>query len=525
MEPAVQDQRNRLLHVALALLVLALLGVLVHRFHFLGDDCFIAFRFSKNLVDGHGLVYNPGERVEGYTQFLWVLLMAAGMKVGLQPEGFSMAVGITCGVLILLLLVRLSRGTAGGLTPWVWIAPLCLAVNRSFAAWCTGGLGTQFFAFLVLASAVCFMWARERNGSLVAASLLYGVTTLARPEGGLFFAVCGLFVLWDVLRRRSGFGALVRFTLPFVVLVGAHFLWRHHYYGFWLPNTFYAKVSGLWWDQSKLYLGLFANDHLLILSAPLLLLLLGRGGARHLLLAGQCVLYTLYIVYVGGDRFEYRFMTPVLPLYFWLLAESVRHAAEMASSRAAVRGVVGVIGALLVMATAARPLLVGFPPERVTETGVIGIEKVGEFAELRSMEGKFFKSLVEEGYLKGDELIATRGAGAMPYYSEFPILDLHGLNDVTIAHQEIQRRGVVSHEKVATLAYVRERGAVMCNVLNKFVFDERPELLMSPMFNGHHPYFPKPVRCIAVKGKYIVFGTTLSAERFRETFGKFQIIQ
>ncbi|HEY4491844.1 MAG TPA: hypothetical protein VI958_07560, partial [Acidobacteriota bacterium] len=50
------------------------------------DDIFIGFRYAQNLVDGRGLVYNTGERVEGYTNFLWVLIMAGGLLVGIKPE-------------------------------------------------------------------------------------------------------------------------------------------------------------------------------------------------------------------------------------------------------------------------------------------------------------------------------------------------------------------------------------------------------------------------------------------------------
>ena len=66
---------------------------------FLLDDAFISFRYAQNLVEGHGLVFNPGgpgEPVEGYTNFLWVLLMAAGMVVGIEPELLSRVLGLAC---------------------------------------------------------------------------------------------------------------------------------------------------------------------------------------------------------------------------------------------------------------------------------------------------------------------------------------------------------------------------------------------------------------------------------------------
>ena len=44
------------------------------------DDAFISFRCADHLVRGLGLVFNPGERVEGYTNFLWAVWVAAGMR-------------------------------------------------------------------------------------------------------------------------------------------------------------------------------------------------------------------------------------------------------------------------------------------------------------------------------------------------------------------------------------------------------------------------------------------------------------
>jgi len=52
-------------------------------FGFVVDDAFISFRYAQNLLDGHGLVFNPGEQVEGYSNLLWILLTSFGMKLGL----------------------------------------------------------------------------------------------------------------------------------------------------------------------------------------------------------------------------------------------------------------------------------------------------------------------------------------------------------------------------------------------------------------------------------------------------------
>ncbi|KPJ64637.1 hypothetical protein AMJ44_12375, partial [candidate division WOR-1 bacterium DG_54_3] len=67
------------------LILLALLAIFVVHSLFLDftqDDAFISFRYVRNFVNGDGLVFNPGERVEGYTNFFWILLLSLFLKLG-----------------------------------------------------------------------------------------------------------------------------------------------------------------------------------------------------------------------------------------------------------------------------------------------------------------------------------------------------------------------------------------------------------------------------------------------------------
>ena len=72
----VATRRGRVIHL-LSLPWLALLAWLTSVAWFLTDDAFISFRYVRNLLEGHGLVFNPGEYVEGYTNFLWILELVA----------------------------------------------------------------------------------------------------------------------------------------------------------------------------------------------------------------------------------------------------------------------------------------------------------------------------------------------------------------------------------------------------------------------------------------------------------------
>jgi hypothetical protein len=512
-----------LIPVFIGAVVTGLFAHHVAHYYFLGDDCFISFRYALNLTEGHGLVFNRGERVEGYTNFLWVLLMAGTMALDLPVEIVSNLFGIACGVGVLFLLACLGAQRTSWTDPFIWIAPLALAANRTFCAWSTGGLETQLFALLTLAAYACFVTERERRSKVPwKSAALFSLAALTRPEGVLFFGIAGVFSGIDWLYKRRRFSALAIWTSVFATIVGSHIAWRYGYYGYLLPNTFYAKVSGWWLDQGSAYLGMFIADHQLVWLAPLVpLILVLRRDFQSLLFFAVLVVYTVYLLCIGGDRFEYRFMTPIMPYLFWLLQEAVRAAVQRwptAGGRAALaKPMAGGVGLLIVAA--------GYYPntlEYERRHQVAHLEEIAEYADRRAEAGRFLRSLVEDGYLTGDELIAVGGAGALPYYSRMPVLDTRGLSDVAIAHQKIARRGKIGHEKIATREYIRRRGVIICDVLNRIVLPEGAPQPERRTVNRAH--YQGPVRCVTAKGRYLVFATTLNEDEFRRVFARFRIV-
>src|SRR5205807_1022519 len=98
----------------------------------------------------HGqLVFNLGERVEGYTNFLWTVLLAAMMKLGWKPESSSVTLGTGFAVATLAACAWLSMRLreARALSPWDAVPALLLAAVPGYACWSAGGLETQMFTF------------------------------------------------------------------------------------------------------------------------------------------------------------------------------------------------------------------------------------------------------------------------------------------------------------------------------------------------------------------------------------------
>ena len=324
---------------------LGLLAYLAYISRFFVDDAFISFRYARNLLEGHGLVWNLGERVEGYSNFLWILELAAIWAVtGVPPENAARWLSVAYTIAALGAMAwwawRLPGLRERGLIWWMALALLCS--SATFALWTSaGGLETRQFTFFVLLAIVALTAHRGSRGGLAVASLSLALASLTRPEGPLIAACC--FAWWaiqeatsagkeplgggvrawalGVVRRMDWRGALW-LALPFALIVGAHFLWRFSYYGEWLPNTYYAKFVRPWWDVGLRYLAAAGLETGLYLLLPL-----AAWGAwarwrerRDLAYALPLLIiapHAAYVARIGGDGFQWRpldFYWPLLAL-------------------------------------------------------------------------------------------------------------------------------------------------------------------------------------------------------------------
>src|SRR5262249_18911920 len=145
----------------LAALALALATLVAHarRYEFLTDDSYISFRYARNLSHGYGLVFNPGlERVEGFSNLLWTIILAAIDRLGIAPDRAAIPLGLLFTVALWIRIVAFAwkRSTRG--QEWLVVLPaFLLAITRSVAVWSTSGLETRFFEFLVVHGVLCLV--------------------------------------------------------------------------------------------------------------------------------------------------------------------------------------------------------------------------------------------------------------------------------------------------------------------------------------------------------------------------------
>lgn len=306
------------------------------------DDVFISLRYARNLLEGHGLSWNPGERVEGYTNFLYIMLVALLGWLGMDLAHAAAAIS-TAGYLGVIALLYYAMRTLrfypqdekDRADRLVWIIPLTLSLaSFDLLYWAGGGLETTLFALLNAAAAIAVLRALESPDvyrHMARAGLLFALTTLTRPEGLLSFGVTGLFLFGYFLRHaplREAVRRCAVLALPFLLIVIPYLLWKYYYFGGIIPNTWYAKSYGI--DPAiKLELGTFYLA-VCILSPPFLLLFglyflfvtKRTGPIRwHLLYLWLLVLaFCLHILLSGGDYMGgNRFFVPLLPLLALIL--------------------------------------------------------------------------------------------------------------------------------------------------------------------------------------------------------------
>lgn len=219
------------------------------------DDMYIFLRYAENLVEGRGLVYNPGERVEGFSSPVWVLLLALGAPFGGVGVGWSklLALGSLAALLVGMhrfARERLALGAPAALLVWAFAA-----LNSYLISWSLWGLETPLFLALLFWTAVLAGRVAEGAGrrDRISLGVVAGLFGLSRPEAPLFLAAVGAAVLLEPLRLgpiRERFARLCLPALGALAPFVAWLLFRRAYYGLWWPHTYYAKqVSGFHWSH------------------------------------------------------------------------------------------------------------------------------------------------------------------------------------------------------------------------------------------------------------------------------------
>jgi arabinofuranosyltransferase len=437
----------------LALLVSVGVLLLVHTrryYPFLSDDALISLRYARRFSEGLGLTWTDNERVEGYTNLLWVLLTSACGFVGLDLVA-SARILDTVGVLGAILCVSCVPRPFTLSTTRILSGGLFFALAAPLAAWAVGGLEHGFLAgvlaaaFIALARALPDASVSARDCLLAGAFL--GAAALLRADGiVLVLGAASGFALAGRLRLRVLAATGIALSIP-LGLLGLVLLFRYGYYGTLVPNTALAKVS---FNTERLLGGLYylRDGYRPLLPAVALTLVLfvtgfrGMRAERWLPPLTVLVGWSLYLALVGGDIFPgWRQLVPAVVALGMVLAE----AADATSVRFR-------FGEGIVAAVAVPVLAVGL----LVQNG--DRENLRAKNELWTHDGRPVGLLLRRAFAEKKPLLAVDAAGALPYWSNLPSLDMLGLNDRYIATHPPPTfgHGGIGHE-LGDGAYVLKR--------------------------------------------------------------------
>jgi len=303
---------------AFAVLLLIVFAVVWPYRHFAGDDAYIGFRFARNLANGHGFAFNPGEPTYGATAPLWVFLMAGLHRLGLDVPAAAHAlnflfIGLTFAAFRALCAGYLRRPALA------WIAGLLLAVDPWFVRWSMSGMENALALFL-LALAILYQQRGRNTGRLNWVSpLCCGLGILTRPEMVVFTGLVFLDTLLFERKARAKnilWGALIVFgvILPWLAYAQSVF-------GTVVPNTIRAKIGAERGETFLNTLRYFGSFWVFQALGLLLAVALGgralwrRGGASRWFLpvAWSVALPAFYVV--GGASVAGRYLMLGLPAY------------------------------------------------------------------------------------------------------------------------------------------------------------------------------------------------------------------
>lgn len=467
------------------LLLVAAAVLIVHslRFDFVTDDAYISFVYSRNLAEHGELVFNLGDRVEGYSNFSWTVLLALLQLAGIGPELASRVLGTACGVAALAATARLTARALGRPSAWAGVPPLLLAQSSGFACWSSGGLETQLFTLLCVLSFTQLAAAldarrladhaaqtrafRRLGGALAAAAL-------TRPEGYLLAAVVASSVLvrsladWraagdqrPALWRPSVWlpaparqGALIA-----VAAVAAHVGWRLWYYGWPLPNTYYVKAHGPWQPpelaaqmlrNGGYYLWTWARQSEVLWALPLVVVgVWSRRAAHEASVVASLVVFALaylgYAASVGGDFMGlHRFLMPVFPVVALGVALGAARLEE--STAGGARRALAAVGVMALIAFAASQAALTARSLRrdrlASDRGIDPPAFLIVYTQDRAAIGRALAPC-----LRADDFSIVGGAGALPYFARMRAIDVFGLVSDRVAHGEPRVRARAGHTK------------------------------------------------------------------------------
>ncbi len=417
------------------------------------DDAYISYRYAENLVKHGEFTFNVGEDpVEGYTGILLPLGIASAFCIGMHPETMAHFIGLFSFLILLIVFHKLLFRVCSSQFYRLWFFLLFVSAPFLYTH-VFSGLETITFVALLLASALQLHSILNSfsdsflSHAALALSLL--MLSLCRPEGVVYAVIVTCILACMAVLHLTSFRSFIRSFLFFLVLPGViYFVWRWRYYGYLLPNTFYAKQASSLNRKSLYDLAYFCIHYLLLPTISLIVFLLlapdkilKRFGKNYLknadiLMLGSLVLFSLVTIYqyLRSNllmNFSYRFFVPLYPIALiilsWLLSPTLENNGVQTSTRLRQHKIIlfGMCTIFLIQTALHVKWFFG------KEIPLVRMHQISN-SEMNCQAGLFLKFRVP-AY---EWLIVHIDAGAIPFYSGLRTIDFGTLNDEYLAHHK-----------------------------------------------------------------------------------------
>lgn len=486
--------------IAIYILIIGFTLYIFHilKYAFVTEDAFISFRYARNLAEGNGIVFNLDQKIESYTNFLWVIFLSIGEY--LLPGHMiliSQLLAVLSGIGVLLQIWRFLYNDVDMLEFLAIWGFLYLILHRNFAIWSTSGLETMFFSFCVTGGVITFIKTScHTPKSYIIISIWFLLAALTRPEGVLFFGIAIMLYFYRFYSRKldkkhfyKGFAWLI---FPFGLVYGIYFIWRWRYYGLFLPNTFYLKASdGVgnlitepFWQVSKIYFLTYFKEYSMTWLLPAIIAAISIKRKNHDVLRQNreivvfLIIFLLYILYIGADYMEFRFLVPILPLTailggrgFTVMAKSLFLKREHSPPQSL------------------SPIIVFWAIMCLALTGYTTIKDVPFYFFSKQFHIDTWESLsichqemkpigvALNKYLPEEYIIGLGPMGIVPFYSKHTAIDNYGMMNLDVSLHQPRKRGVrPGHQKRIPIETLFDYGADV-------LLSEWPEMKPSPSTN------------------------------------------
>jgi arabinofuranosyltransferase len=399
-------------------------------------------RYAWNFSHGVGLVWNAGERVQGYTNLLMTLVMSVATAV-CDRSTAVLSIQVL-GVLTLLAIAWITSRIAGevhGVSTGpqhalvTTLAFFCALAYYPLTYWTLSGMETGLLALLVLSAVLAsFIYTSSHAlKHMLLVGVLLGLAVLTRMDAAIAAVLIWTYVAWDAARAGT------RQTVPhlaasfgiFMLFVAGQLLFQSWYYGEALPNTYTLKLTGMALvprlENGWGFIAPFLKETMVVwvLAAAGLVL---NVRPRTLLLFAIAASSVGYEIYVGGDPWNYwRLIAPSMPLLFVLVISAIVRLSAVDFKRSAIA-----TGCTIAVVLSAN---LRFLPEIGLVTRPYLTAKNADDINT---------ALVLEQVTTRDATVGVVLAGSLPYYLDRTAIDFLGKSDRYIARLPPDTSGRVS---------------------------------------------------------------------------------